>query len=61
MVNWKTTLAGAVPAVAVLLKTFGLIDLTPEQITAIITIGILVASILAKDNDVTGGTKPNAK
>ena len=59
LINWKTTLAGAIPAIAILLKTFGVIDLSPDQVTAVLTIAVLVAGFFAKDNNVTGGTKEN--
>lgn len=64
VINWKTTLTGLITALTNLAVLVG-IDLTPEQTTVVVssvtTIGVFIISILAKDKDVTGGTKPQNK
>ena len=64
--NWKTTLAGLATAMVNLVLLFAcdilqIICLTPEQqtvlITSVTTIGLFAVSLLAKDKDVTGGSK----
>ncbi len=61
VINWETTIAGLATAIINITILFGF-DLTPEQTLVVIssatTIGLFVVSVLAKDKNVTGGTKP---
>lgn len=64
MKNWKTTIGGVINAIAAVLAIFGVM-ISPEQKEAILggavalaTIGNAIVGLFAKDNNVTGGTKP---
>ena len=56
VVNWKTTLSAVIPAIALLLNTFGVIDLSTEVQSAIVVVAVTLIGIFAKDSNVTGGT-----
>jgi len=56
MVNWKTTLGAFVTLLAGILPLLGL-QITGEVQAALITVGVFIIGIFAKDSNVTGGTK----
>jgi len=47
--NWKTTAAGIVGVIVVLLKTFNIVDLTPETVTGIVTVVTAVGLYFSRD------------
>ncbi len=55
MKNWKTTMSALVVTVGMILKLFK-IDLPEEVANSLITIGVFLMGLFAKDNNVTGGT-----
>lgn len=54
LTSWKTTLTGIVGAIAILLHTFGILTLTPEQQATIVAFTVLVIGFLSKDSDKSG-------
>lgn len=53
--NWKTTLAGIVVLIGMIGPQIGLV--TEKQATAISAVAASFGLVLAKDSNVTGGTK----
>lgn len=52
--SWKTSIAGVVGAIVVLLNSWGVIVITPEQQGTIIAFILLVIGWFAKDANKTG-------
>jgi hypothetical protein len=52
--NWKTTMAGVVATLGLILKLFK-IDLPEEVSNGLIAIGVFAIGFFAKDSNVTGG------
>lgn len=55
MTNWKTTVGAIVTTIGFILKLFK-IDVPEEVSMAIVTVGIFIIGLFAKDSNVTGGT-----
>lgn len=60
LTNWKTTVTAIVGAGAVLLGTFHVITITPEQQGTIIAFALLVIGWFAKDSNSTGTVQEQA-
>lgn len=56
MRNWKTTVGAVVTALATVLPLVG-VELSEEVQAAIVTLGVAIIGIFAKDYDITGGTR----
>ncbi len=56
MINIKTTIGAVVTLLAGLAPLCG-VDISVEIQTAMMTVGIAIVGIFAKDSNVTGGTK----
>ena len=56
MINIKTTVGAVVTLIAGLAPLMG-VDISVEIQTAMITVGVAIIGIFAKDSNVTGGTK----
>jgi len=53
MRNWKTTIGAIVTLLAGILPYVG-VELSPEVQAAMVTVGIFIIGIFAKDNSVSG-------
>ena len=53
--NWKTTIAGLLPIVAIILKAFG-VNIAPEVLATIAAGAVALIGLFAKDFNVTGNT-----
>lgn len=62
--NWKTTLAGIITGIPLLLHSVGVGSVghfgNTDWLTLIGGLGAVLTGAVAKDHDVTGGTKPNS-
>lgn len=56
VVNYKTTIGALVALLAGLAPLFG-VQISPEVQSALITVGVFVVGLFAKDRDVTGGRR----
>ena len=56
VVNWKTTAAAVIVAIPLILKYVGY-PLSPDLANAIQAVAVSLGLIMAKDRDVTGGTR----
>ena len=56
VINWKTTIGAIVTLLSQILPLIG-IEITPQIQGALITIGIVIVGLFAKDSDVTGGKR----
>ena len=56
MVNWKTTVAGVVGAIAMVLRLFK-VDVPQEVLDGVIAIAVFAIGFFAKDAGVTGTAK----
>ena len=53
-VSWKTTLVGLITGIIALLNSLGVINITTEQQTTIVSFAVLLIGWLAKDNNKVG-------
>lgn len=60
LTNWKTTVTAIVGAVALILSTFHVITITPEQQATIIAFILLLVGWFAKDSNVAGTPQDDA-
>lgn len=59
-INWKTSIGALVALLSQLLPLVG-VSIGVEVQGALITLGVFIVGLFAKDNNVTGGTKPATK
>ncbi len=52
--NWKSSLAGVVAFLALLLHTYGVLEITPTQQATIVAFALLVIGWVSKDSTITG-------
>ena len=52
--SWKTTLAGIVGALAILLNTMGIFTITPEHQATIVAFCVMLIGWFSKDSTQTG-------
>jgi len=56
IMNWKTTVGAFVSLLAALAPQVG-IEIDPNTQIAMVTVGLFIIGIFAKDKDVTGGKR----
>jgi len=59
-INWKTSIGALVALLSQLLPLLG-ISISVEVQGALITLGVFIVGLFAKDSNVTGGTKGATK
>ena len=56
MKNWKTFVAGLIVGIPQLLISSGIVEANNRWVSLATSVGAIVLGLVAKDNNVTGGT-----